>query len=62
MTGGDGGSERERAGGGGERPRQLWSTGQRERERSERAGWRRQAGLACQTQRARAQARLNGPT
>jgi hypothetical protein len=50
LTGGDGRSEREREGTGGkERCRQLWPTGQRERERSERAGWRRQAGPTCQT-------------
>jgi hypothetical protein len=37
------------------------ATRERERERG-RAGWRRQAGPACQALRARAQARLNGPT
>jgi hypothetical protein len=46
--------------------RQTWSTGQRERERERerergRAGWRRQAGPACQAPRARG-AGLNGPT
>jgi hypothetical protein len=39
LIGGDGGTERERVGeGGGERRRQLWPTGQRERGGS---GWRR---------------------
>jgi hypothetical protein len=46
---------RERGCGGKEQRRQLSPTEQRERERerSERAGWRRQVGPACQTQGAR---------
>jgi hypothetical protein len=53
LTGGDGRIERGNGRARGKRSRQAWPTGQREVQRSERAGWRRQAGPACQTQGAR---------
>jgi hypothetical protein len=54
LTGGDGGTEREAGARAIGRRRQAWPMGQREREGERgRAGWRRQAGPACQTQGAR---------
>jgi hypothetical protein len=60
LTGGFGETEREAGACARGRRRQAWPTGQRERERERgRAGWRRQAGPACQAQGVRG---LSGPT
>jgi hypothetical protein len=64
LTGGDGGTEREAGARARGRRRQAWPTGQREGEGERgRAGWRQQAGPACQAPCARAQGvGLSGPT
>jgi hypothetical protein len=64
LTGGVGGTERERRAcerHGADKPGPRCSERERERERG-RVGWRREAGPACQAQRARGGAELNGPT